>query len=311
MQKSACKGYGKVSVMAIKKTSNKLKPTAKPGKSQENREHSEPLAQYLKEISKITPLPREEEEQLGQKIASGDLTALQELVRRNLKFVVSVANKYKGCGLSLQDLIEEGNIGLIQAAKRYDASRHIKFITYAVWWIRQAILHSLAEQSGTVKLPIKQVGKVYQMGKKRHDMTQELNREPSERELADGMGYKENDVHCIMQAYRTHLSLDAPLRTDESTHYIDLLENSNTIPYDEMIMQESLKAKVDLLLKDLGPREEKILRMRFGFHGEARTLEEIGKEIGLSRERVRQIEKRAKVKLKIKSNNISLGDHLD
>ncbi len=311
MRKSACKGYGKIPVMATKPTSKKVKSAAKPGKTQNNREHSEPLTQYLKEISKITPLPREEEEQLGHKIAAGDLTALQELVRRNLKFVVSVANKYKGCGLSLQDLIEEGNIGLIQAAKRYDASRHVKFITYAVWWIRQAIMHSLAEQSGTVKLPIKQVGKVYQIGKKRHDMAQKLSREPTERELADDMGYKEEDVHCIMQAYRTHLSLDAPLRADESTHYIDLLENANTIPYDELIMKESLKAKVEILLKDLNPREEKILRMRFGFYGETKTLEEIGQEIGLSRERVRQIEKRAKVKLKIKSNNISLGDHLD
>ena len=296
--------------MATKGAPKKIKPAAKPGKTRENREPSEPLAQYLKEISKIKPLIREEEERLAHHIAKGDLKALQELVRRNLKFVVSVANKYKGCGLSLQDLIEEGNIGLIQAAKRFDASRHVKFITYAVWWIRQAIMHSLAEQSGTVKLPIKQVGKVYQMGKKRRSMAQILSREPTERELADSMGYKEGDIHFIMQAYRTHLSLDAPLRADESTPYIDLLESANTIPYDEMIMQESLKAKVDLLLKDLSTREEKILRMRFGFHGEAKTLEEIGKEIGLSRERVRQIEKRAKVKLKIKSNNISLGDHL-
>lgn len=297
--------------MATKEIPKKITASTKPEKVRENREHSEPLTQYLKEISKIKPLRREEEEELAQSIAKGDLKALQELVRRNLKFVVSVANKYKGCGLSLQDLIEEGNIGLIQAAKRFDASRHVKFITYAVWWIRQAIMHSLAEQSGTVKLPIKQVGKVYQMSKRRGSMAQTLSREPTEKELADSMGYKENDIHFIMQAYRTHLSLDAPLRTDESTPYIDLLENSNTIPYDEMIMQENLKAKVDLLLKDLGPREEKILRMRFGFHGETKTLEEIGKEIGLSRERVRQIEKRAKVKLKIKSNNISLGDHLD
>ncbi|GJL79270.1 MAG: RNA polymerase sigma factor [Nitrospinaceae bacterium] len=296
--------------MATKAVSKKTKPGPKSVKVRESQEHAEPLTQYLKEISKITPLRREEEEALADKISQGDLTALQELVRRNLKFVVSVANKYKGCGLSLQDLIEEGNIGLIQAAKRFDASRHVKFITYAVWWIRQAIMHSLAEQSGTVKLPIKQVGKVYQMGKKSRAMTQTLNREPTEREVADDMGYKAEDIHLIMQAYRNHLSLDAPLRADETTPYIDLLENSNTIPYDEMIMQESLKAKVDLLLKDLGPREEKILRMRFGFHGEAKTLEEIGKEIGLSRERVRQIEKRAKIKLRVKSNNISLGDHL-
>lgn len=294
--------------MTVKGASKKLKSS--PGKNRQIAEHSEPLTQYLKEISKIKPLTREEEKQLGEKIAEEDLKALHELVRRNLKFVVNVANKYKGCGLSLQDLIEEGNIGLIQAAKRFDASRRVKFITYAVWWIRQAIMHSLAEQSGTVKLPIKQAGKVYQVSKKRRDLTQTLSREPTERELADNLGFKEDDIFFVMRAYRTHLSLDAPLRTDESTLYIDLLENSNAIPYDEMIMQESLHDKVDLLLKGLDPREEKILRMRFGFHGEAKTLEEIGKEIGLSRERVRQIEKRAKTKLKMKSINISLGDHL-
>ncbi len=284
-------------------------PANAPGKS-ETRHHSEPLTQYLKEISKIKPLRREEEKQLADKIAKGDSKALQELVRRNLKFVVSVANKYKGYRLSLQDLIEEGNIGLIQAAKRFDPKREVKFITYAVWWIRQAILHAMAEQSGTVKLPIKQVGKVYQMGKNRRALTQSLSREPTEKELADDMGFKESDIHCIMQAYRTHLSLDAPLKTDESTAYIDLLENPNTIPYDDVIMQDSLHAKVELLLKGLQPREEKIIRMRFGFNGDAKTLEEIGKEIGLSRERVRQIEKRAKVKLKIKSNHASLTDHL-
>lgn len=289
----------------IKKTAAKL-----TGKS-EHREHSEPLTQYLKEISKIKPLSREEEKKLAEKIAKGDTKALQELVRRNLKFVVSVANKYKGFRLSLQDLIEEGNIGLIQAAKRFDPKREVKFITYAVWWIRQAILHCMAEQSGTVKLPIKQVGKVYQMSKKRRALTQSLEREPTEKEVAEGMGFKEEDVHFIMQAYRTHLSLDAPLKTDESTAYIDLLENSNTIPYDDEIMQDSLHAKVELLLHDLQPREEKIIRMRFGFNGDAKTLEEIGKEIGLSRERVRQIEKRAKLKLKIKSLNTSLSDHLD
>lgn len=296
--------------MATNEASKKIKARAKPGSKPEHREHAEPLAQYLSEISKIKPLSREEEKRLAKKIAKGDVKALQELVRRNLKFVVSVANKFKGYRLSLQDLIEEGNIGLIQAAKRFDPSRDVKFITYAVWWIRQAIMHCMAEQSGTVKLPIKQAGKVYQMGKSRRALTQTLSREPTDRELADDMGFKEDDIHFIMQAYRTHLSLDAPLKTDESTAYIDLLESSNTIPYDDEIMQESLHAKVELLLKDLQPREEKILRMRFGFNGDAKTLEEIGKEIGLSRERVRQIEKRAKVKLKLKSNSTSLSEHL-
>ncbi len=296
--------------MATRQSSKNIKKSATPPRKPEPREHSEPLTQYLKEISKIKPLSREEEKQLAEKIAKGDLKALQELVKRNLKFVVSVANKYKGYRLSLQDLIEEGNIGLIQAAKRFDPSREVKFITYAVWWIRQAILHCMAEQSGTVKLPIKQVGKVYQMSKKRRSLTQALSREPTEKELADDMGYKVEDVHNIMRAYRTNLSLDAPLKADESTAYIDLLESPNTIPYDDEIMQKSLHDKVELLLKDLQPREENILRLRFGFNGDAKTLEEIGKEIGLSRERVRQIEKRAKAKLKIKSNNMSLGDHL-
>ena len=296
--------------MATRKVSENIKTSAKPTRKPEPREHAEPLTQYLNEISKIKPLSRAEEKQLAEKIALGDLKALQELVRRNLKFVVSVANKYKGYRLSLQDLIEEGNIGLIQAAKRFDPTREVKFITYAVWWIRQAIMHGMAEQSGSVKLPIKQVGKVYQMGKKRRALTQSLEREPTEKELADDMGFKEDDVHNIMRAYRTNLSLDAPLKADESTAYIDLLESPNTIPYDDEIMQESLHAKVELLLKDLKPREEKILRLRFGFNGEAKTLEEIGKEIGLSRERVRQIEKRAKAKLKTKSNHMSLGDHL-
>jgi RNA polymerase primary sigma factor len=296
--------------MSTQKASKNIKTKTAPPSKPERREHSEPLTQYLNEISKIKPLSRSEEKQLAKKIAQGDLKALQELVRRNLKFVVSIANKYKGYRLSLQDLIEEGNIGLIQAAKRFDPSREVKFITYAVWWIRQAIMHCMAEQSGSVRLPIKQAGKVYRISKKRQSLSQTLLREPTDKELAEDMGFKEVDVQNIMRAYRANLSLDAPLKADESTAYIDLLESTNTIPYDDEIMQESLHAKVELLLKDLQPREEKILRMRFGFHGDAKTLEEIGREIGLSRERVRQIEKRAKAKLKIKSHDMSLGDHL-
>ncbi len=296
--------------MATKHNTRKSRTESQARPTDSRREHPEPLTQYLQEISKIQPLSREEEGVLALRINKGDTGALQELVRRNLKFVVTVANKYKGCGLSLQDLIEEGNIGLIQAAKRFDASRHVKFITYAVWWIRQAILHSLAEQSGTVKLPVKQVGKVYQIGKKRHDLMQVLEREPTQKELAAGMGFKETEINEIMQAYRTHVSLDAPLRSDETTPYIELLENPNTIPYDDQIMQAGLRDKVETLLKGLSRREEMILRKRFGFGGPPQTLEEIGKEIGLSRERVRQIEKRAKAKLRIKSASVALGDHL-
>ena len=269
------------------------------------------LGQYMNEISKLKPLSREEEEALSDKIQEGDVQALHELVRRNLKYVVTVANKYRGCGLSLQDLIEEGNIGLIQAAKRFDGKRHIKFITYAVWWIRQAIMHSLAEQSGTVRLPIKQAGKLYKIERKYKALTQKLEREPTTSEVAEDLGYSVEDIENIMRAYRTHLSLDTPLRDDDVTQYLDLLENPDYIPYDDQIMKESLHQKVDEMLKHLSKREEQILRMRFGFNGETKTLEDIGKEIGLSRERVRQIEKRAKARLKIRSAGEALQDHLE
>ena len=300
--------------MATNKTFKAKKPKAGKKavvKKERSPEMPDALGQYMNEISKLKPLAREEEAALSKKIQKGDVKALHELVRRNLKYVVTVANKYRGCGLSLQDLIEEGNIGIIQAAKRFDGERNIKFITYAVWWIRQAIMHSLAEQSGTVKLPIKQAGKLYKIERKYKSLTQELEREPTTSEVAEDLGYRVEDIENIMRAYRTHLSLDTPLRDDDVTQYLDLLENPDYIPYDDQIMKESLHQKVDDMLKHLSQREEKILRMRFGFNGETKTLEDIGKEIGLSRERVRQIEKRAKARLKIRSANEALQEHLE
>jgi RNA polymerase primary sigma factor len=291
----------------------KKSKTVKKVVARKEREPERPdaLGQYMNDISKLKPLTREEEAALSKKIQAGDVKALHELVRRNLKYVVTVANKYRGCGLSLQDLIEEGNIGMIQAAKRFDGERNVKFITYAVWWIRQAIMHSLAEQSGTVKLPIKQAGKLYKIERKYKSLRQELEREPTTSEVAEDLGYRVDDIENIMRAYRTHLSLDTPLRDDDVTQYLDLLENPDYIPYDDQIMKASLHDKVDDMLKHLSKREEKILRMRFGFNGETRTLEDIGKEIGLSRERVRQIEKRAKARLKVRSANEALEEHLE
>lgn len=291
----------------------KKSKTVKKVVARKEREPERPdaLGQYMNDISKLKPLTREEEAALSKKIQAGDVKALHELVRRNLKYVVTVANKYRGCGLSLQDLIEEGNIGMIQAAKRFDGERNIKFITYAVWWIRQAIMHSLAEQSGTVKLPIKQAGKLYKIERKYKSLTQELEREPTTSEVAEDLGYSVEDIENIMRAYRTHLSLDTPLRDDDVTQYLDLLQNPDYIPYDDQIMKASLHDKVDDMLKHLSKREEQILRMRFGFNGETHTLEDIGKEIGLSRERVRQIEKRAKARLKVRSTNESLEEHLE
>jgi RNA polymerase primary sigma factor len=289
----------------------KLKKAKRSSPPKNQGTNHDPLTQYMEEISRIKVLTREEEVKLATSIQSGDPRAIQEMVRRNLKYVVTVANKYRGLGISLQDLIEEGNIGLIQAAKRFDVSRNVKFITYAVWWIKQAIMHSLAEQSGTVKLPVKQAGKVNKINRRSQQMTQDLEREPTQSEIAKSLGYRDEEIVSIMRAYRTHLSLDSPLKDDEDTPYLDLLENQDFIPYDDQLMQESLSKKVDQLLEDLSEREAKILKMRFGFFGEVKTLEEIGKEINLSRERVRQIEKRAKLKLKTKLQNESWVDETE
>lgn len=294
---------------------NKKTPSSskkrKPVKTPVDDFDGDPLSRYLRELSKIKPPTKDEEYELAKQIRNGNAKALQELVRRNLRYVVTVANKYKNCGLSLQDLIEEGNIGMIQAAKRFDGERHIKFITYADWWVRQAIMHSLAEQSGAVKLPIKQAGVLYKIDKQYKSLYQTLEREPTRAEVADGMGIQEEQVETILRAYRTHLSLDTPLTDSDDTPYLDLLENPNYIPYDDQILQEALKIKIGEMLKDLSAREEQILRMRFGFDGDPRTLETIGAEIGLSRERVRQIEERAKAKLRLKSKTNSLEDHLN
>lgn len=287
-------------------------PTKKTGvQSSPSSEAHDPLNQYMREIGKIKLLTREEEIKLAKDIKRGDPKAVQEMVRRNLKYVVTVANKYRGFGISLQDLIEEGNIGLIQAAKKFDVSRNVKFITYAVWWIKQAIMHSLAEQSGTVKLPVKQAGKVSKINKKSQQMIQEMEREPTQSEVAKSLGYNDDEINSIMRAYRTHLSLDTPLKNDEETPYLDLLENQDFIPYDDQMMRDSLNEKVDQMLEDLSEREATILKLRFGFSGEVKTLEEIGKDIGLSRERVRQIEKRAKLRLKSKLQNEAWIDEMD
>jgi RNA polymerase primary sigma factor len=297
--------------MPNKTPKSKSKKTKRTSLAVNKGTNHDSLTKYMEEIGKIKILTREEEIKLAESIKSGDTKAIQEMVRRNLKYVVTVANKYRGMGISLQDLIEEGNIGLIQAAKRFDVSRNVKFITYAVWWIKQAIMHSLAEHSGAVKLPAKQARKVLKINRRSQQMTQDLEREPTQSELAESLGYRDEEVNSIMRAYRTHLSLDSPLKDSENTAYLDLLENQNFIPYDDQIIQASLNTKVDQLLKDLSEKEALILKMRFGFFGEVKTLEETGKKIGLSRERVRQIEKKAKLKLKPKLQSEPWQDRVE
>lgn len=284
----------------LKDDRRKIKPVSKDS-----------LSMYLKEINNLCPLSREEEKSLAYKIEKGDHCSLNELVKRNLKYVVSVANKYRGCGLSIIDLINEGNIGLIQAAKRFDPLRNTKFITYAVWWIRQAIMHALAEQGGTVRLPMKQACILYKIGEKYKQLLQEFVREPTADDLSKALNISVKEIESILRVYHKHLSLDTPIKENEETNYLDLLEAINTSP-DEDLLKSSLIKEVDELLKELPPREEKVMRLRFGFGGESpKTLEKIGNEIGLSRERVRQIEKKAKESLKVKAKNRALVEYLN
>jgi RNA polymerase primary sigma factor len=269
------------------------------------------LGAYLKKISNIPVLSREEEVELARKVLEDDQDAFQKLISHNLKYVVSVANRYKGCGLPLLDIINEGNIGLIQAARRFDPERGVKFITYAVWWIRQSIMHALAEQSGTVRLPVKQAGLLYKVARKYNELQKELHRDPTNEELAESLDIPLADLESILRVYRTHLSLDAPVREDEDTSYLDILEATDSPSVEEQIIQNALAREVDKLLHDLPPREEKILRLRFGFDTSPQTLEEIGGEMKLSRERIRQIEKKAKSRLKARTKIKALRDYLN
>lgn len=269
------------------------------------------LGAYLKKISNIPLLSREEEGALARRIQQGDTEAEHDLVRHNLKYVVSVANRYKGTGLPLLDLINEGNIGLIQAARRFDHERGVKFITYAVWWIRQAIMHALADQSSTVRLPVKQAGILYKIGENFSRLQKKLSRDPTNDELAETMGLPLEELEALLRIYRTHLSLDAPVGEYEDTSYLDLLEETSVPPVEDQILQSALASEVKSMLEALPPREQKVLRMRFGIDGKPKTLEEVGKHLNLSRERIRQIEKKAKGRLKARARLKAVRDYLN
>lgn len=267
----------------------------------ERGDSSDDLVQaYIRRIRKIPLLDREEEVEIGRRIQSGDLEAERTLVLHNLKYVVHLSNRYKGCGLPLIDIINEGNIGLIQAARRFDPERGVKFITYAVWWIRQSIMQAVASQISTVRLPLKQVTRLHKIRAAQHELEMDLCREPSMDELAETLELPVGVVESILRAYRTRLTLDAPVREGESASYLDLLEDPNITPLEEQIIRKAMAHEVRCLLHELTPREEKILRMRFGFDGSPKTLEEIGSKLNLSRERVRQIEKKAKGRLMVR-----------
>jgi RNA polymerase primary sigma factor len=252
------------------------------------------LDQYLKEISAYPLLSREQEFELARRIKAGEEEALDLLVRANLRFVVSVAKKYQNQGVSLGDLINEGNVGLIRAARKFDETRGIKFISYAVWWIRQAILQALAEQSRIVRVPLNRAGALHRIGKRSSSLLQELGREPTAEELADGLDLSHEEIERTLALTQTHLSLDAPLTPHEDGRLLDFLPDRLSPDPDDQTYQRALTTTVDNALNSLKEREAKVLRLYFGMDGQdPMTLEEIGTILGITRERVRQIKERA------------------
>lgn len=269
------------------------------------------LDQYLREISRYPLLKREEEVQLAKKIKSGDTEALDKLVRSNLRFVVSVAKKYQNQGVSLADLINEGNLGLIRAAHKFDETKGIKFISYAVWWIRQAILQALAEQSRIVRVPLNRAGTLHRIGKRSSALQQELGREPTVEEIADGMDITQDEVAKTLSISQSHLSLDAPLTPGEDNKLLDYLPDTQNPGPDDKTFERALSDSIETVLGSLKDREAKILRLYFGLDNqEAMTLEEIGGLLGITRERVRQIKEKALARLRHVSRARSLESFL-
>lgn len=256
------------------------------------------LNKYLQDISRIPLITVDEEVELAQRIKEGDQKALDKLVGANLRFVVSVAKQYQNQGLSLPDLIDEGNIGLIKAAKKFDETRGFKFISYAVWWIRQSILQALAEQSRIVRLPLNQVGSLNKISKELSRFEQEHERRPSANELADRLNVPVEKVADSMKVSGRHISVDAPFVEGEDNSLLDVLPNEDSPMADQSLNQESLSKEVERALEQLSQRERDILRMFFGIGCQELTLEEIGAKFNLTRERVRQIKEKAIRKLK-------------
>jgi RNA polymerase primary sigma factor len=257
------------------------------------------LDQYLRDISAYPLINREEEVRLAQRIRVNDQEALDKLVRSNLRFVVSVAKKYQNQGVSLADLINEGNLGLIRAAHKFDETKGIKFISYAVWWIRQAILQALAEQSRIVRVPLNRAGTLHRIGKRASALLQELGREATHAEIAEGMEITEEEVAKTMSISQTHLSLDAPLTPGEDNKLLDYLPDTQNPGPDDEIFERALTESIAEVLGRLKEREARILKLYFGLDGQdPMTLEEIGSQLGITRERVRQIKEKALARLR-------------
>jgi RNA polymerase primary sigma factor len=282
-----------------------MRPNRKPSSDEGS------LDQYLRDISVYPLITREQEVELAKRIRKTDQEALDTLVRSNLRFVVSVAKKYQNQGVSLSDLINEGNLGLIRAAHKFDETKGIKFISYAVWWIRQAILQALAEQSRIVRVPLNRAGTLHRIGKRASSLLQELGREPTHEEIAEGMDITEEEVAKTMSISQTHLSLDAPMTPGEDNKLLDYLPDTLNPTPDEQTLEKALTDAVQESLSQLKEREAKILRLYFGLgESEPMTLEEIGAVLGITRERVRQIKEKALSRLRHASRKRALESFL-
>ena len=257
------------------------------------------LVQYLKEISQYPLIDRAEEARLARGIRAGDAECLDKLVRSNLRFVVSVAKKYQKQGVPLSDLINEGNLGLIRAAHKFDETKGIKFISYAVWWIRQAILQALAEQSRIVRVPLNRAGALHRIGRRSSSLLQELGREPTVEEIARDLDIPEQEVERTMAISQSHLSLDAPITPGEDSRLLDYLPDQFSPGPEDEAYEHALKRTVEDALSSLKEREAKILRLYYGLDDQdPMTLEEIGQILGITRERVRQIKEKALARLR-------------
>ena len=275
-----------------------------------NRE-SQSLDKYLHEIGKVDLITAEEEVILAQKIREGDQAALERLTKTNLRFVVSVAKQYQNQGLSLGDLINEGNLGLIKAAQRFDETRGFKFISYAVWWIRQSILQALAEQSRIVRLPLNRVGSLNKISKTFSELEQKFEREPSPEELAEVLEISTGEVVDTLKISGRHVSMDAPFVQGEENSLLDVLENDSEDKPDSGLINDSLRREVQRALSTLTQREADVVTLYFGLNGEhAMTLEEIGEKFNLTRERVRQIKEKAIRRLRHTSRSKALKTYL-
>lgn len=269
------------------------------------------LDKYLQDICSEELLTPEQEVELAQKIKSGDQEALDKLTRANLRFVVSVAKQYQNQGLSLPDLINEGNLGLIKAAKRFDETRGFKFISYAVWWIRQSILQAIAENSRIVRLPSNQLGALNKLKKEISKLEQELERPPTEEEVSEILGIPEDKIKQILGIAGRHVSIDAPLLADEDVNFVDVLPNEDTPDTDDKLMKESLSLEIDRALSTLTEYEREVIKMYFGIGlAHPLSLDEIAMKFNLTRERVRQIKEKGIKRLKTSSKSKNLKAYL-